>query len=199
MKSKGPFPETWPTEKLSSSVWRNRSRRRGTLADAEKLLRELLPRAFRRPVAEGEDKPFIAMVDASLKAGQPFDAALRAGIKGVLTSPKFLYFREPTGVLDDHALASRLSYFLWSTMPDETLFALARNGELHKPDVLRAQVERMLKHPKAKAFTENFTGQWLGLRNIKATTPDKVLYPEFEELLQWSSVRGDASSFSTNC
>ena len=93
------------------------------------------------------------------------------------------------GPLDDHALASRLSYFLWSTMPDETLFALARSGELHKPDVLKAQVERMLQHPKAKAFTENFTGQWLSLRDINATTPDKTLYPEFEELLQWSSIR----------
>src|SRR5262249_12304208 len=131
----------------------------GTLADAEKLLRELLPKAFRRPVAEGEEKPFVAIVAASLKSGQPFDVSLRAGIKSVLTSPKFLYFRETTGTLDDYALASRLSYFLWSTMPDETLFALARSGELHKPDVLRAQVERMLQHPKAKAFTENFTGQ----------------------------------------
>ena len=184
----GPFPEAWPTRSYRR-VFGDIDPKRGTLADAEKLLRELLPKAFRRPVAEGEEKPFVAIVAASLKSGQPFEASLRAGIKSVLTSPKFLYFREPTGALDDHALASRLSYFLWSTMPDETLFALARNGELHKPGVLRAQVERMLQHPKAKAFTENFTGQWLSLRNIKATTPDKALYPEFDELLQWSSVR----------
>lgn len=83
----------------------------------------------------------------------------------------------------------RLSYFLWSTMRDETLFALAHSGELHQPDVLRAQVERMLQHPKAKAFTENFTGQWLSLRDINATTPDKALYPEFEEMLERSSVQ----------
>jgi hypothetical protein len=74
-------------------------------------------------------------------------------------------------------------------MPDDTLFDLARRGELHRPEVLHAQVERMLRDPKAKEFTENFTGQWLGLRNINATTPDKKLYPEFEELLQWSSVQ----------
>ncbi|MCA9051217.1 MAG: DUF1592 domain-containing protein, partial [Planctomycetaceae bacterium] len=77
----------------------------------------------------------------------------------------------------------------WSTMPDETLFSVADSGELHRPDVLRDQVERMLKDPKSRAFTENFTGQWLSLRDINATTPDKTLYPEFEELLQWSSLR----------
>jgi hypothetical protein len=115
-------------------------------------------------------------------------------LKAVLTSPKFLYFSESTaaaddGTLDDYALASRLSYFLWSSMPDETLFELAGRGDLHRPEVLRAQVERMLQHPRSCAFTENFTGQWLNLRDINATTPDKTLYPEFEELLQWSSLQ----------
>lgn len=188
MEVEGPFPEAWPTESYRR-VFGDADPKRGTLADAEKLLRELLPKAFRRPVTEGEERPFVTLVAQSLESGQPFDASLRAGIKAVLASPKFLYLREPTGLLDDHALASRLSYFLWSTMPDETLFALARSGELHKPEVLRAQVERMLQHPKAKAFTENFTGQWLSLRDINATTPDKALYPEFEESLLWSSVR----------
>ena len=188
MEVEGPFPESWPTESYRR-VFGETDPKNGTLGDAEKLLRELLPKAFRRPVAEGEEKPFVALVASSLEMGHPFELALRAGIKAVLTSPKFLYFREPFGPLDDHALASRLSYFLWSTMPDEPLFTLARSGELHRPGVLRAQVERMLQHPKAKAFTENFTGQWLSLREINATTPDKALYPEFEELLQWSSVR----------
>ena len=184
----GPFPETWPTESYRR-VFGDADPKTGTLADAEKLIRALLPRAFRRPVREGEEKPFVALVAKSLEMGQPFEASLRAGYKAVLSSPKFLYLREPAGPLDDHALASRLSYFLWSTMPDETLLAVAAKGELRKPAVLRAQVERMLAHPKAKAFTENFTGQWLGLRDIAANTPDKVLYPEFEELLQWSAER----------
>jgi hypothetical protein len=184
----GPLPEAWPTESYRR-VFGEADPKKGTLADAEKVIKELLPRAFRRPVAEGEEKPFVDLVAKSLDAGIPFETALRMGLKAVLTSPKFLYFREPAGPLDDHALASRLSYFLWSTMPDEPLFALAKSGELHKPEVLKAQVERMLKHPKAKAFTENFTGQWLSLRDIRATTPDKMLYPEFDELLEWSSVR----------
>jgi mono/diheme cytochrome c family protein len=188
VETEGPFPEAWPTESYRR-VFGEADPKQGTLADAEKLLRVLLPRAFRRPVAEDEVKPFVALVAKSLEMGQPFEAALRAGYKAVLASPKFLFLREPTGPLDDHALAARLSYFLWSTMPDETLAALAAKGELRKPDVLRAQVERMLKHPKARAFTENFTGQWLSLRYIEATTPDKALYPEWEELLQWSAVR----------
>ncbi len=188
MEVEGPFPDAWPTESYRR-VFGDADPKLGTLADAEKLLRALLPRAFRRPVTEGEEKPFVALVAKSLEMGQPFEAALRAGYKAMLASPKFLFLREPTGPLDDHALASRLSYFLWSTTPDETLTALAERGELHKPEVLRAQVERLLKHPKARAFTENFTGQWLSLRDIAATTPDKALYPEWEELLQWSAVR----------
>ncbi|MCY2986159.1 MAG: DUF1592 domain-containing protein [Planctomycetota bacterium] len=184
----GPFPEHWPTESYRR-VFGDVDPRTGTLTDAEKLLRDLLPRAFRRPVTEGEEKPFVALVAASLESGQSYETSLRAGIKAVLASPNFLYFREAPGPLNAFAVASRLSYFLWSTMPDPTLLALARSGELLKPDVLRTQVERMLQHPKAKAFTENFTGQWLSLRDIDSTTPDKGLYPEFEELLKWSSVQ----------
>jgi mono/diheme cytochrome c family protein len=184
----GPFPESWPTESYRR-VFGEADPKKGTLVDAEKTLRELLPRAFRRPISQEEAAPFIALVASSLEAGQPFEAALRAGIKAVLASPKFLYFREAPGPLDDYALASRLSYFLWSTMPDETLFTLAKSGELHRPEVLRAQVERMLQDPRAKAFTENFTGQWLSLREINATTPDKMLYPDYDELLQWSAVQ----------
>ncbi len=184
----GPFPEAWPTESYRR-VFGDADSKQGTLADAEKILRELLPRAFRRPVVEGEERPFVALVAQSLQAGESFELSLRAGIKAVLTSPQFLYLQEPLGPLDDHALASRLSYFLWSTMPDEKLLALARAGELQKPAVLREQVERLLGDPRSKAFTENFTGQWLSLREISATTPDKTLYPEYEELLEWSAVR----------
>lgn len=196
----GPFPESWPTESYRR-VFGDVDPKRGTLADAERLLRKLLPRAFRRPVSEGDEKPFVALVAASLESGQSFEISLRAGIKAVLTSPRFLYLQENRGVaegvrerpiatrLDDYALASRLSYFLWSTMPDESLLDSAAKSELHRPEVLHAQVERMLQDHKARAFTDNFTGQWLSLREINATTPDKSLYPEFEEHLLWSSVK----------
>ena len=185
---KGPFAESWPTESYRR-VFGDVDPKAGTLDDAGRLLRTLLPKAFRRQIQDGEEKPFLELVASSMESGQSFEDSLRIGIKAVLASPKFLYFRESVGPLDDYALASRLSYFLWSTMPDETLLALADKNELRHPEILRAQVDRMLQHHRAKAFTENFTGQWLSLRDINATTPDKTLYPEFEELLQWSSVR----------
>jgi hypothetical protein len=184
----GPLPETWPTESYRR-IYGEVDPAHGTLADAEKILRGFLPKAFRRPVQPDEVKPYGALVAKALEDGQPFEIALRAGFKGVLASPKFLYFREKPGPLDDYALASRLSYFLWSTMPDDELLSLAAGNTLHEPASLRAQVERMLQHEKGRAFTENFTGQWLNLRNIALNTPDKALYPEFDELLQWSMVR----------
>jgi mono/diheme cytochrome c family protein len=94
-----------------------------------------------------------------------------------------------TPLLDDFALASRLSYFLWSSMPDDELFQLAAAGQLSEPKVLRQQVERMLSDPKAKAFTENFAGQWLGLRAIDSTMPDRMLYPEYDDILKVSMVK----------
>ena len=191
MEVEGPFAESWPSESYRR-VYGDVDPKTGTPEDAARLLRAFLPRAFRRPVTEGEEQPYVSLVSAALESGAAFDAALRVGFRSVLTSPKFLYFRDVTrtgDVLDDFALACRLSYFLWSTMPDDALFALASAGDLRKPEVLAAQVERMLRDPRSRAFTENFTGQWLSLRDINATTPDKTLYPEFEELLQWSAVR----------
>src|SRR6476660_7706773 len=107
---------------------------------------------------------------------------MRVGYKAALVSPHFLFLREKPGPLDDFALASRLSYFLWSSMPDEELLTLAEKEVLHQPETLRAQVERMLKDPKAAAFTTHFAGQWLNLRDIDATTPDPVLYPEYDDV-----------------
>ncbi|MEX0819787.1 MAG: DUF1592 domain-containing protein, partial [Pirellulaceae bacterium] len=91
--------------------------------------------------------------------------------------------------LDEFALASRLSYFLWSTMPDEELLALAEQNKLGRPEVLRGQVERMLDDPKSAAFTENFVGQWLGLREIDFTEPSRLLYPEYDHMLKVSMLR----------
>ena len=161
----------------------------GTLADAEQVLRRFLPRAFRRSISDDDVQPYLKLVGTALKEGQPFEQAMRAGLKMALCSPRFLFLTERPGKLDDFALASRLSYFLWSSMPDEELLAAARRGGLSQPDVLRGQVERLLKSPRAAAFTENFPGQWLSLRQINFTTPDKQLYPEFDELLEWSMVR----------
>src|SRR5262249_43510824 len=135
-------------------------------ADAQRILRDFARRAFRRNVTDDDVKPFVALVKAKLAAKYTFEQAVRVGLKAVLVSPDFLFLREKPGALDDFALASRLSYFLWSTMPDDELLTLAGQNKLGQPDTLRSQVERMLNDPKAAAFTENFVGQWLGLRDI---------------------------------
>ena len=114
---------------------------------------------------------------------------MRVGLKAVLVSPRFLFLREKPGKLDDFALASRLSYFLWSSMPDEELLDARRAGKLEPARDAAPQVERMLNDPKAAAFTENFAGQWLGLRDIDATTPDPRLYPEYDDMLKVAMVK----------
>jgi len=163
---------------------------KGTLEDVRTILLKLLPRAFRRDVKPAEVEPFVSLAKAAFDAGRPFNEALRLGLKGLLCSPQFVFLDEPPAKkgeatrLGAFALASRLSYFLWSSMPDAALFDAARSGELQKADVLKAQVARMLKDSKAAAFTENFTGQWLDLRTIDATEPDDKLYPEYDEALK---------------
>lgn len=157
----------------------------GTAADAERILAELLPRAFRRPVKPEETARYVGLVKDALAQGRPFLDALRLGVKAVLSSPAFLFLEEPTMKSDDRritatALASRLSYFLWSSTPDAALLAAAESGELATPAGLRRQTERLLADPKAAAFTTHFTGQWLNLRDIDFTEPDKALYPEFD-------------------
>jgi hypothetical protein len=158
-------------------------------ADAARVLRDFTRRAFRRATTDDDVKPYIDLVNDKLADGYSFERAVRVGLKAVLVSPDFLFLREKHGKLDDFALASRLSYFLWSTTPDEELLGLAGRCELGHPDVLREQVERMLKDPKAAAFTENFTGQWLGLRDIDFTVPDPRLYPEFDDMLKEAMVK----------
>ncbi len=159
------------------------------LVDAERILKDCTRRAFRRPVTADEVAPFVAVVQAKLADGYAFEPAIKAALKGVLISPEFLFLRKRPGKLDDFALACRLSYFLWSTMPDDELFTLAERQKLTQPDVLSQQVERLLASAKAAAFTENFVGQWLGLREIDATEPSHILYPEFDHLLKVSAIR----------
>jgi mono/diheme cytochrome c family protein len=159
------------------------------LVDATQILKDFMRRAFRRAVTDEEVKPFLARVKAKLDGKFSFETAMRVGLKAVLVSPNFLFLREKPGKLDDFALASRLSYFLWSSMPDEELLKLAEQGKLNQPDTLRQQVERMLKDSKANAFTENFVGQWLNLRKIDDTSPDPTLYPEYDDILKVAMVK----------
>ncbi len=159
------------------------------LPDAERILRSFVRRAFRRAVTDDEVRPFVALVEARLEDKDTFESAIRVALAAVMASPRFLFLDEKPGTLDDFALASRLSYFLWSSMPDEELLTLAGKKELSRRDVLRAQVERMLQSPKAGTFIWNFCQQWLGLRDIDQTEPHSVIYPEYDDMLKVAMVR----------
>lgn len=166
----------------------------GTLPDIRSILLKLLPRAFRRSINPGEAAPYVALAEQALDDGKDFEPALRVALKGVLCAPEFLYLEErleendSKTVVNKYALASRLSYFLWSSLPDEELLTLAERGELKRPAVLKAQVDRMLADSKSARFVENFTGQWLRVRDIDFTVPERRLYPEYNELLRRSMI-----------
>ena len=162
--------------------------------DAQHLIAPFLRRAFRRPVAPEETARYVALARQRLEANDCFQDALRTAYKAALCSPDFLFLLEKPGPLDDWALAARLSYFLWSSLPDEALLASAEQGKLHDPEVLPAEVERMLADPRSERFAEDFLDQWLDLREIDLTSPDRRLYPEYSPYLR-ASMLGESYAF----
>lgn len=153
------------------------------------IVEALAPRVFRRPVIPGELNSVVKLAKLSLDKGDDFLHAVRLPLRALLSSPQFLFMSGEPGRLDDFSLASRLSYFLWKSLPDEGLFQLARANKLADPETLAIQVNRMLDDEKAQRFIRDFLGQWLGLRNIDATTPDAKLYPEYDDVLRQAMVR----------
>ena len=154
-------------------------------SDAKTALNAFLPKAFRRPVRAGELEKHLALYDTAQKRGGSPEQALKLAFAGALTSPSFLFRDElRAGKLDDHQLASRLSYFLWMTMPDDELRALADNGKLHDDKTLRAQVRRMITDPRSRAFTSTFLGQWLGFSGLGTEhVPDAKKFRDFTPAL----------------
>ncbi|MDV6030782.1 MAG: DUF1592 domain-containing protein [Phycisphaera sp. RhM] len=152
------------------------------------LMKRFATRAFRRPLTDQAMAPYLELVDEDLAAEIGPREALKRGYRTILCSPRFLFLTETPGELDDHAVASRLSYFLWSTMPDQTLMAAADAGELTHPETRRHHVQRMLNDDRARALVDALADQWLNLREIDFTSPDAGLYPEFDETLQQSMI-----------
>jgi hypothetical protein len=149
--------------------------------------------AYRRPVTNEEVNKLTALVGMAQKSGLNFEQSMRVGLEAVLVSPNFLYRieRDPkpgdasaVHPVSDYELASRLSYFLWSSMPDEALLQLASERRLGQAEVLHAQVRRMLQDSKAAALVDNFAGQWLELRNLDSVHPDPDQFPQFNEQLR---------------
>ena len=147
------------------------------------VVAEFAPRAFRRPLAEGELEAYADLAQPLLESGRPFIDAVRLPLRAILSAPPFLFQSGHPGRLDEHALASRLSYFLWRSMPDDELLAHAGNGSLSDPEVFAAQVERLLDDPRSERFVHDFAGQAFRLYEMKATNPDAGLYPEYDDRL----------------
>ncbi|MCC6590577.1 MAG: DUF1592 domain-containing protein [Bryobacterales bacterium] len=152
---------------------------------ARRIVSGFARRAWRRPVTPQEVDKLLRFVRMAKAEGDSFEQGIALAVKATLVSPNFLFRVERgaaggTRELNSHELASRLSYFLWSSMPDEKLFRAAEEGNLQQPEVLAAQVKRMLASPKADALAENFAGQWLELRNLAQVNPDPKKFPGWD-------------------
>ena len=167
------------------------------------LVRPLASRAFRRPASDDETARLGRLVGVALDEGETFEAAMQLAVKAMLVSPHFLYRFEADppadaadGVreLNGYELATRLSYFLWSSMPDEELMQAASDGRLLEPDVLKQQALRMLKDVKSDALVENFAGQWLQLRTLPLVSPDPKRFRDFDDELR-QAMRQETEQF----
>jgi hypothetical protein len=171
-------------------------------ACARRILTSLARQAYRRPVIAADVDPLMKLfatgrADGS-SGGSSFEAGIEMALTAILVSPEFLFRVEHSnGRLTDLELASRLSFFLWSSLPDEELLQTAERGKLHDPAVLRQQTLRLLSDPRSQALLDNFAGQWLQLRNIAEWHPDPQKYPQFNDALRVAFER-ESSLFFEN-
>ena len=187
-KGKGPKGKT----PLSPALERILNQPSGETLSPRQVLERFLPRAYRRPIEPAEIDRLLKLFDQASIASPAREDAMRPVLKAILVSPNFLLRIERDRAkksdeayrLSDHELAARLSYFLWSSMPDAELTALAEKGELAKPEVIEKQVRRMLADPKARALTDNFAAQWLRLRKIADARPAVEFFPTFNPRLR---------------
>ncbi len=148
-------------------------------ADARRLLRGFIARAYRRPTTDADADLFVSLFDQQHAAGLSFTEAMFAAYTAILASPGFVFLDDAPGPLDDHALATRLALFLWNSEPDAALRSRAARGELRQPALLRAETERMLDDPKSRRFVEAFLDYWVDLRKMEDTTPSTTLYNDY--------------------
>lgn len=195
----GPVHETWPPPS-HRQLFDGPTPKDADLALARKVVGRLLPRAYRRPVASDEIDRIVAVIEVGMTMhGMDFPQAMRLGLQSVLCAPQFLYTTEPSAnaegprPLNNYELASRLSYFLWSTMPDNELFQLAKEDRLGQPEVLRGQVQRMLNDPRSAEFVESFAGQWLSVDLFGSVEPANQ-YQQYDAALEEAS-RQEALAF----
>lgn len=202
LEVEGPLYDQWPPKSHTTMLFRGEQAAED-LSYAREVFAKFLPHAWRRPIVAEELEPILHVIRIELESGESFHEAIRIGLATALTSPKFLYLVEPSSTaaeprtLDDFEVASRLSYFLWSSMPDDELFRAATAGKLHDTVVLDEQVDRMLADAKSDRFVEGFARQWLRTDTFLSFTPDKYLYKDYDEKLSESVVREPLEFFRT--
>lgn len=181
MELEGPLDETWQS-------WFS-----DTSADARDVLTRFASRAYRRPITEEEIGLLLQIQESELAAGATYRESLAAAVQRVLCSPQFLFLNQTENASKGHQLASRLSYFLWSTTPDEDLLSAAADGSLlENPE---PQIRRMLGNPRSDAFVSNFTGQWLNIRHLQDIAVDRQRFPDFNDYLRTLFVRETEAFF----
>lgn len=195
----GPIVDSWPTAAHRRIFFGGEQATKDT-SYAREILTRFAERAWRRPVTSAEVERLLKPVETALKLDVSFEAAVKQGLMTVLCAKSFLYLEEGqaadrSGRLTDWQLASRLSYFLWSSLPDQRLLDLARDGKLHEPATLLGAARRMLADPKATAFAQSFPRQWLQLRRVGMFAPDKGLYPEYDDNLEQSMISESVGFF----
>ncbi len=189
-----------PDEKLETDV------------AGKRIIDNILPKAFRRPPTEQQSKRILGVFNLAIENGIRFDEAVQFALQAILVSPEFLFRIEPNSdrsglpsnsdrpkseqsaiaiPIDNYELATRMSYFLWSTMPDERLFELAASKQLSEPEVMQTEIERMLESPKSEAFVSGFFDQWLGMRNLQTVSVDENTFAN------WSNKLSDAFAKET--
>ena len=196
-----PVSESWPPEHHNRILIPSPKRETGELVYAEEVVSNFMRRAYRRPVEDAEVQSMLRLFAKVRPTVGSFEEAIRETLAMVLVSPDFLYLVEPESgngkgkaKLTDHELASRLSYFLWSTMPDERLFDLAETGKLREQEQLAAEIDRMLADPRAWQFVEQFTDQWLDLAAIDRVAVNPEYYPDWDNALK-PSMRDETRHF----
>lgn len=191
IKLDGPYYDSWPTPSYKALFGDYEP----TMQNARAILKRFASSAFRKPASEEKVDILLDLVSKKFESGTSAFEALKIGFRAVLCSPDFLYLQEGDGLLDDYALATRLSYFLWSTNPDAELIKLAEKGQLSNPKVLRKQTLRLLRDDRSKAFTEQFTSRWLELYKIGTMPPsDKDFKTYYVDGLE-HSMRRETQTF----
>jgi len=183
-----PFVTEWPT-KSHRRVFPEQAQGGDETSRAREVLASFMPRAWRRPVSDEEIKVRLALFEKIRPTYADFQETMIQVLSTVLASPHFIYLSQSDETITDHELASRLSFFLWSSQPDEELLKVAASGQIREPGALEKQVERMLADPRAKRFAAQFTHQWLGMELLDFLQVDRDVHPSFSSELQQSMLQ----------